>query len=92
MARIVKQAGVARGSAKGSGAMKVKGGRGMVFVGRDSSGAFIELQTSGSGVMDQPGGVLLTRDEARRLAASILFESDKMPRRRIAAQPLRRSA
>ena len=67
--------------------MKVKSGRGVVFVSRDSSGAYVELQTSGAGVMDQPGGVLLTRDEARRLAASILFEAGKVRRRRAEAQP-----
>jgi len=84
--------------------MKVKGGRGVVFVSRDSSGAYVELQTSGAGVMDQPGGVLLTRDEARRLAASILFEAGKVRRRRaevqaeqperlaVPAHPLRRTA
>lgn len=76
--------------------MKVKGGRGVVLVSRDSSGAYVELQTSGAGEMDQPGGVLLTREEARRLAASILFEAGKVQRRKgtvsVPHTPLRRTA
>ena len=59
--------------------MKVKSGSAAeVLVGRDPSGSFIELQTAGGGVMDQPRGVLLTQEEARRLAAIILLEAGKL--------------
>lgn len=59
--------------------MKVKNSRAAeVLVGRDPSGSYVELQTSGGGVMDQPRGVLLTQEEARRLAAIILFEAGKL--------------
>ena len=59
--------------------MKVKNGSAAeVLVGRDPSGSFVELQTAGAGVMDQPRGVLLTQEEARRLAAIILFEAGKL--------------
>jgi hypothetical protein len=61
--------------------MKVNDGRrGVVFVSRDPSGCYIELQTSAGGVMDQPLGVLLTPDGARRLAAAILFEAGRLDR------------
>ena len=49
-----------------------------VLVGRDPSGSYIELQTAGGGAMDQPRGVLLTQEEARQLAAIILFEAGKL--------------
>lgn len=59
--------------------MKVKSGSAAeVLVGRDPSGSYIELQTAGGGVMDQPRGILLTQEEARRLAAIILFEAGKL--------------
>ena len=59
--------------------MKVNDGRrGVVFVGRDSSGSYIELQTSAGGVMEQPRSVLLTPEGARRLAAAILFEAGRL--------------
>ena len=59
--------------------MNVKNaGTGEVLVGRDPSGSFIELQTAGGEILHQPRGVLLTRDEARRLAAIILLEAGKL--------------
>jgi len=80
MARIVKQGRRAQREAReGSGAMKMKNGStAEVLVGRDPSGSFVELQTAGGGIMDQPRGVLLTQEEARRLAAIILFEAGKL--------------
>ncbi|HET8948552.1 MAG TPA: hypothetical protein VFQ07_16345, partial [Candidatus Polarisedimenticolia bacterium] len=59
--------------------MTVKDGRrNVVYVGRDPSGSYIELQTAAGSVMDQPGAVLLSADGARRLAAAILFEAGKL--------------
>jgi hypothetical protein len=76
--------------------MKVNDGhRGVVFVGRDSSGSYIELQTSAGGVMDQPRSVLLTPEGARRLAAAILFEAGRLDRTESEETPpaaIRRSA
>ena len=79
MARIVKQGRQRCEVRKGSGDMKVKSGSAAeVLVGRDSSGSYIELQTAGGGVMDQARGILLTQEEARRLAAIILLEAGKL--------------
>jgi hypothetical protein len=76
--------------------MKVKSGNtAEVLVGRDASGSFIELQTAAGGVMDQPRGVLLTQEEARRLAAIILLEAGKLDAPAtewLPAEPARRSA
>ena len=59
--------------------MRVKNGCAReVVVGRDPNDSFIKLQTAKGGVMDQPGGVLLTQEEARRLAAVILLEAGKL--------------
>lgn len=70
------------------------GRRNVIFVGRDPSGSFIELQTVAGSVMDQPGAVLLTPDGARRLAAAILFEAGRLekPANSKPSHPLRRSA
>jgi hypothetical protein len=70
------------------------GRRNVIFVGRDPSGAYIELQTAAGTTMDQPGAVLLTPDGARRLAAAILFEAGRLekPAGAKPAHPLRRSA
>jgi hypothetical protein len=60
--------------------MKVDDGRtGVVFVSRDPSGCYVELQAS--------GGVRLTPEGARRLAAAILLEAGKAD-----CAPVRRSA
>ena len=68
--------------------MKVKDGRrGVVFVSRDPSGSYVELQTSGRGVMEQPRGVLLTPEGARRLAAAILFEAGRLDHPEAAEAP-----
>jgi hypothetical protein len=76
--------------------MKVNDGlRGVVFVGRDPSGCYIELQTSAGGVMEQPKGVLLTPEGARRLAAAILFEAGRLEPSQCEAEtpaPMRRTA
>ena len=75
--------------------MKVNDGRrGVVFVNRDPSGRYIELQTSVGGVMDQPRGVMLTPDGARRLAAAILLEAGKLDPAAESGEPpsLRRTA
>jgi hypothetical protein len=84
-----------RAARRGVDPMTVRDGRrNVVYVGRDPSGSFIELQTAAGTVMDQPGGVLLTPDGARRLAAAILFEAGRLekPARSRPVHPLRRTA
>jgi hypothetical protein len=68
---------------------------GEVLVGRDPNGSFLELKTVGEGVADRRSGVLLTQNEARRLAALILFEAGKLDSPAadwLPAEGLRRSA
>jgi hypothetical protein len=72
--------------------MRLKDGRTDVMVERDAPGSFVELQIAGDAERD-PGAehdagaaprsrvVRLTREEARRVAALILFQAERLGRR-----------
>jgi hypothetical protein len=72
--------------------MRLKDGRTDVMVERDAPGSFVELQIAG-GTEHDPGAehgaggaprsriVRLTREEARRVAALILFQAERLGRR-----------
>ena len=60
--------------------MRVLNGRAdEVLVGRDSAGSFVELQFV-DGIEEKSRVVRLTNDEARRLAALILFQAARLKR------------
>lgn len=76
-------------------AMRLKDGRMDVMVDRDDPGSFVELQIAGgsdhsaeqnAGGAANPHVIRLTREEARRVAALILFQAERLRR------PLRKSA